>query len=281
MTSPDKPVSSSTKPSSAGAGAKIVDVRLVQRSGRYRIGGATRPAIHHDEGFLGQFPSEQPTVKDRAELAMWRARLEGAEALRPDLADATAAYRHFLDGGGKDRTLSYERYVQNDASGAKTLESLMGDFEYHAEIIGHNRDTFSVTSESYAVGADPVFFPYPATENWQKAIGAHIVWVSADVHVTTDPRDLKDLFQAGVIIHFEDRYNFNPGANDIVTGIPDSANGRFEITGLAHQYTNYATLSRNVTWKEGEGINATVSSSGTDRDSTRRPDDNRRLRNRI
>lgn len=36
--------------------------------------------------------------------------LEGAEALCPDLADTSAAYEHFLDGDGKARPLSYERY---------------------------------------------------------------------------------------------------------------------------------------------------------------------------
>jgi hypothetical protein len=39
---------------------------------------------------------------------------------------------------------------------------------------------------------------------------------------------------------------------DIATGIPDSQNGRFEITGLAQQYMHYGELTRTVTWAEGE-----------------------------
>lgn len=57
-------------------------------------------------------------------------------------------------------------------------------------------------------------------------------------------------FDADVTIHVEDRYNVNLGATDVATGIPDSANGRFEITGLATQYTNHATIIRHVKWNE-------------------------------
>jgi hypothetical protein len=52
-------------------------------------------------------------------------------------------------------------------------------------------------------------------------------------------------------VHAEDRYNFNPGAADIATGTPDGANGRFEQTGLAHQYTNSGSLEREVSWSQG------------------------------
>jgi hypothetical protein len=277
----DPPATSTTAAISANKGAKVVDIRLIDRSGRYHLGLPLHPPIHHDNGFLDQFQPEAPTVADRVALAEWRAKLEGAEAFRPDLADATAAYRHFLDGNGRDRTFSYERYVRDDASGKKTLQSLLNDFEFHAEVIGHNREHFAVTSDAYAIGGDKTFFPYPATENWQKAIGAHYAWISAEVEVRTDPTDLKDVFEATVTVHVEDRYNFNPGMHDIATGVPDSANGRFEITGLAHQYMNYATLVRHVSWKEGDGKPAQADATTVDRNETRRPNDNRRLRNRI
>jgi hypothetical protein len=45
-------------------------------------------------------------------------------------------------------------------------------------------------------------------------------------------------------LHAEDRYNSNPDAADIATGPPDAENGRFEQTGLAHQYMNRTTLGR-------------------------------------
>ena len=274
-----KVAKTTTQPMTTGGGAKVVDVRLVDRSGRYRIGEAVRPNIQHDNGFLGQFAPEKPTATDYLQLAVWRAKLEAAEAIRPDLADATAAYRHFLDGKGADRQINYERYVWSDPSGIKTLQSILDDLKYHATVIGEDREDFDVTSDPYALGNDPAFFPYPASENWQKAIGAHVAWVSAKVGVHTDKVDLQDIFRAEVVVHVEDRYNFNPGANDIATGIPDAANGRFELTGLAHQYMNYATLRRTLQWKEGDGTNA--STSGAPDDRQRRPSDNRRLRNRV
>lgn len=47
-------------------------------------------------------------------------------------------------------------------------------------------------------------------------------------------------------------------AKDIATGIPDSDNGVFEVTGLAKQYDQYAELERHVEWKYG-----TLSAGGT------------------
>lgn len=80
-------------------------------------------------------------------------------------------------------------------------------------------------------------------------------------------------------LHAEDRYNFNPDNEDITTGIPDSANGRFEVTGLGHQYENHSTLRRILTWK---GIELGVTSAtqpGSSR--ARQSADNYRLRNRF
>lgn len=54
-----------------------------------------------------------------------------------------------------------------------------------------------------------------------------------------------------MVLHAEDRYNFNPGAKDIMTGIPDNDNGIFEIAGLAMQYTQTATLERIIEWQYG------------------------------
>ncbi|HMC67466.1 MAG TPA: hypothetical protein VKI65_21200, partial [Gemmataceae bacterium] len=105
---------------------------------------------------------------------------------------------------------------------------------------------FQMTSSAIAVGGKDPRFPYPETENWQKALGAHFIWISALVNATTT-RPLP-LFHMVWTIHAEDRYNFNPGAKDIATGTPDSENGIFEITGLAKQYMNYATLIRDEWW---------------------------------
>jgi hypothetical protein len=265
-------------------------VTLVDASGRYKIGPPARPPIQHDNGHLDAFPKRDATAADRVQYAKWVAMLEGSEALcsgataklvpacgGEDLTDANAAYRHFLFGDGADRTLNYERFLQNDASGQRLVTNLSQDFERHIEIIGKDRLKFSVTSTTYNVGPGGIA-DYPATANWQKAIGGHVIWVSADVTASANAKG-EIIYSADLTIHMEDRYNFNPGQHDVATGIPDSANGRFEITGLAKQYTNYATVKRHISWTEG-AWNA-KSTTGAPTDRQRKPQDSRRLRNRI
>lgn len=153
----------------------------------------------------------------------------------------------------------------------------MQELQRDAEIIGKDPMKFSITSKAFTVSNSGVA-PYPETENWQKAIGAHNLWVSANVSVSANKAGELH-YTADVQIHMEDRYNFNPGQSDIATGIPDSANGMFEITGLAKQYMNYATVRRQITWREGAW--STSSATGAPTNRQRKPNDNRRLRNRI
>ena len=261
----------------AGAAAPQPVASGPDDSGPYHIGPPRPPSIKYDNGFLDQFASREPTIGDRLELLKWRAKLEGGEAIRPDLVDGLAAYRHFLDGDGVDRTFSYERYVENDSSGQTTLRNLIIDAQQNIEVIGQSRTQFSVTSDAYSAGGSDARFPYPATENWQKTIGGHNLWTSADVQVTgTAPNRT---YSMTLTVNVEDRYNFNPGAADIATGIPDSDNGVFEVTGLAHQYMNRSQLTRVVTWGEGDIANTQI--TDTDPSRNRRPGDNRRIRNKI
>jgi len=268
----------------------LAPVSLKDVSGRYRIGPPARPSIPHDNGHLDMYPTSEPTVADRGQFMKWTAMLETSEALcnaqtgsmigmcnGEDLSDANAAYRHFLFGDGKDRTINYERYLRNDPSGSELIHNLLSDFQSHVEIIGKDRVKFSVTSNYYTVGRGGIA-PYPSTANWQKTIGAHFLWVSADVVVSVNAGG-KIFYEADLVIHVEDRYNFNPGSTDVATGIPDSANGRFEVTGLAKQYTNYATVTRATKWEESSSLIAKA--KGTAPGRQRMPSDNRRLRNRL
>jgi hypothetical protein len=135
-----------------------------------------------------------------------------------------------------------------------------------------------MTGTAISVGSGSKF-PYPATENWQKAIGAHVIWLCAKALAE---RQLSGLvrFKLDVTLHAEDMYNFNPGAQDIATGIPDEANGVFELTGLGQQYLNVATLRRHVVWA-GPPDATGVATTGGPRWRDRQPSDNRRLRNRL
>jgi hypothetical protein len=259
----------------------------------YVVGGAVRPLIRHDNGFLDRFSRRPPTVGDRAKFAEWSAFLEGAEAAQGiplvphnDLPDALAAYRHFLYGHGADRTFSYDRYVTGDSSGKVTLDNAVLDFRRGVEDLASGRSatapaSFQVAGSAIPCGSDDpdlgALFPYPMTENWQKAIGAHSIWLSGSVTVGTSGLDRS--FVAQMTLHAEDRYNFNPGAKDIKTGIPDGANGRFEVSGLAQQYMNYSTLIRMVRWKGSTADSPVVTRVANSRD--RKPQDNLRARNRI
>lgn len=258
----------------------------------YKLGPPTRPNIHHDNGFLDQFKMRAPTADDRIKFSKWAGRLELRESAQHlpfvnDLSDALAAYRHFLYGNGKDRMFSYERYVNSDAGGRVTLTNVIADARegaeqlYAANFASKSPVQFQMTSSAIAAGGPNVSLPYPRTENWQKAIGAHNLWISADVQATLSLPGNLPRFTMQMTLHVEDRYNFNPGAHDIATGIPDSENGIFEITGLARQYMNYSTLTRKVEWTGGAGAHAGVRINPADVGRQRQPSDNLRLRNRI
>lgn len=266
-----------------------VKIGLVDQSGRYKIGPPTRPPIKHDNGHLELYKPRAPTLADRAKLAGWIAILEGSEALcnaqtgsitpqcnYEDLSDGNAAYRHFLFGNGADRQFNYERFLQNDPAAKNLIRDLVNDFEFHISIIGKDRVSFMVTSSTYSVQRGGIA-PYPLTANWQKAIGGHVFWVSANVSASAVGD--KIYYDADITIHVEDRFNFNIGAADAATGIPDSANGIFEITGLGKQYMNFSTVTRHVRWEDGSATPTQVTGAPVDRQ--RMPADNRRLRNKI
>jgi hypothetical protein len=268
---------------------------------QYTIGPPTRPNIQHDNGHLslsakdGCFdPSKyrNPTAADYAQRAKWLALLEGGEAGQGTLSlfsdklvlpDALPAYRHFQFGKGKDRVFSYERYVAGDRSGAITLANAIKDAQEGAELIyvsvfrGQSKVHFQMTGTAIEAGYKSSKFPYPATTNWQFAIGGHSIWISAEVDVVAQNNIPQ--FSMVMTLHAEDRYNFDYGKQAIGFGIPDSENGVFEVTRLAHQYMNYGTLQRTVTWTGISSNNTSSSRSDSKRD--RKPSDNRRIRNRV
>jgi hypothetical protein len=225
----------------------------------YRIGPASRPPISHDDGF-SKMPKLSPTPADYASMAKWRYILSGgAEVLRPDLVDAIAAYRHFWNGKRRKKHFDYDRYVANDISGRTTLRNAILDFQHAVqELFGDNSSLrrFLVTGPAIPCGSstgDPYLrshFPYPATENWQKAIGAHYIWLSGEVRVDAPTRASGEhSFEAVMEIHAEDRYNFNPGDKDIASNTKDAVNGRFVQLGWANGYDHFGRLQRHLRWK--------------------------------
>lgn len=160
--------------------------------------------------------------------------------------------------------------------------------------------SFKLETGIIPVGRDGRY-PYPATENWQKAIGAHQIWLELDVTVEvtreqTDPPGVASgsapvctpqgdtvvtylrTFDVDMTLHMEDMYNFNPGMADIATGTPDAENGRFEVTGLGQEYVNFSNLERSFTFDASQvGANpGTTTSVNPDRTPrTARAEDSR------
>ncbi len=257
----------------------------------YTIGPPKRPKITHDNGFLDKFAPTTATFGDKVAYMWWGLKTEAAESVQGvpllphnDLSDALAAYHYFREGTGKDRTISYERYVKNDASGKKTLKSAISEAKEAAYGLYQTRKSSGTTSFDFtgtviAANDKNPAFPYPKTENWQKAIGAHFLWISGTVTVEHKP-PAAPKFDMTFTLHMEDKYNFNPGQADIATGIPDDANGRFELTGQAKGYLNVATLSRRVQWAGMPGKQVhTVTNAPKSRQ--RKPQENRRIRNKL
>lgn len=80
-------------------------------------------------------------------------------------------------------------------------------------------------------------------------------------------------------LNAEDRYNFNPGMKDLSTGIDDNENGKFERTGLGHQFVSYSSLQRYLRWT---GLDLGVELSARPHTTRlRQPSNSRRMRNRI
>ena len=212
----------------------------------YYRGEAVRPRIDHDNGVLDKYEMRDSTFVERLKYSAWFFAALKALELCPELQDAVLNYLHFLRASGSDRSFNYDRYIASDKAGAKTLEKMIRQAQIWAQRLANGKaGEFEMTSS--AVEADD----YPETENWQKALGGHSLWGSAKVTATVGS-DGKKHFTMRFVLHAEDRYNFNPGEQDVAMGIADAENGVFEVTGLAKQFTQYGESTRVVEWTEGK-----------------------------
>ncbi|WP_394838094.1 hypothetical protein LVJ94_14380 [Pendulispora rubella] len=103
---------------------------------------------------------------------------------------------------------------------------------------------------------DSARYPYPATENWQKSVGGFTIWMDATVAVQMDPTVGTRHFTIDLTVHGADRYNFDPRKKDMGSGTPDAVNGRFEVSGLGHEFMQYGTLKRAISFTVGLRHNA-------------------------
>jgi hypothetical protein len=230
-------------------------------------GKPRRPDIRHDHGFLDDGKGnldptkrQAPTDEDRARKQGWGLILALSIRTKPDLKDANAAYQHFLvDNNGTTRTLNYEGFLTDDDNGKIVLQSAIDDAragvldvfdkKFPTPATSARRDQLQVTSSQVLVGTIPLNlrYPYPRTENWQKTIGGHVLWLSADAVVDSKPESNARTVAIILTLHAEDKYNFVPGGGDS-RGIADTENGRFEVTGLGTEFLHTGTTTRNISF---------------------------------
>jgi hypothetical protein len=205
----------------------------------YRVGAPSEPAVQFDEDFV--YDSAQATRGDYLSAIEWRAKLAGAQTLRPDLADATRAYAHYWSNSGETLRVDYARAYRSDSGVRSNVDTEVARTAAAVDAMaaGQGTGTFSVTGPARPAGA------YPSTENWQKAIGGYQQWSSADVTVNGNQVSMR------VTVHMMDRYNFNRGQADIASGAPDNANGRFTELGWARPFDTRGDITRTVTWTLG------------------------------
>lgn len=194
-----------------------------------------------------------PSWGDWTAYARWRGLLEAAEVAQsfpwtPFLIDATAAYRHFLEGHGRTRRIDYERFITGDPNGRRVLAVLKWDLRSEIEYwVDSGLEDFAFRSREVISVRDGGRYPYPATENWQKTLGGHFIWVDGRAH-----REGMGGYACDVRVHVEDRYDFNPGDEDIATGISDAENGRLSLSGLGNPYLTRGLIHRHLRWKKGD-----------------------------
>jgi hypothetical protein len=218
-----------------------------------------KPKFNYDNGFLGAVPeigyvpkSREAGVGDYLSYTWWGAKLAGSYVFRWGSAswtlyDANKAYYHFRNGEGSKYYFNLSKYFENDASGQITKANAIDIAKESASILLPHAGSIPMVSQGFSGGSgDDARFPYPATENWQKAIGAYNFWMNAEVKA----EEVNGFLHYTMTLTFnaEDKYNFNPGQEDIATGTPDSANGNFELTSLGHQFMQYGLYTEVIKW---------------------------------
>jgi hypothetical protein len=206
-------------------------------------GDYKRPKIIHDNGHLDGGTPRDATIGDYISEAWW---VTKSTVAIPFLENGTDAYNHFQGATGADANFDLNEYLHSDDSGVK----MRGNVEILVVAAAKdlvNSNYFKIQSGLFTVSEDSYRFPYPETEDWQKAVGGFSFYVTAEIRGSTREDGLYQ-FIAEYTIHAEDRYNFNPGQKDIKTKEPDSTNGKFELTGHGKQFMQYGTFTKKISW---------------------------------
>lgn len=213
------------------------DPNAPKTSSGYQIGPPRKPDITWDEDYV--WGSEKPTMDDHLAYAQWWLKGQGAGLLWDDGA---AMYRHYLGNSGKDVTYDLGEAYREDSGIAKSVKA-----EIAATAAGVDELVRSTGQTKFQVtGPATSNSDNPTTENWQKAIGGHQQWSSANVTGRERPgQDGGHRARGGLL-------QLQQGQADIGSGTADDVNGRFTTVGLAKPFASHGTLTTTITWPVGE-----------------------------
>ena len=200
-------------------------------------------------------PNAVATKEDEESWKKWN-NMAFYSGFVPWLQDASKAYKHYLENTGTEMKIDYERAYNED----KVIRSIIDDEILKMQTVvkwlydDQWGTDFRITGEMVSV-------PNGDSENWQKTIGAHQTFGVGDVIINENT----GIATMRVTFYMEDMYNFNPGAADIATGIPDDENGRFSELGWAKEFKTYGSLEKTVTWQLFTPVGATAKKKGNGR----------------
>lgn len=197
--------------------------------------------IEYDNNFRHGSKKGQETMKDRANWAKWKLALEAARAAKH--YEAANCYEHFRDNTGTPMTIDYEKGYRDDAGIRNHVNGeINGSLQAANEAVKAGHSGITLHSPMHTVER----VNYPQTENWRWAIGGHTTFTETNVQIEGD------IVTATVTVHARDRWNFNAGDSDPISGTPDDVNGRFEELGWAQSFETSGSMTQTYTWKVGE-----------------------------
>ena len=202
----------------------------------FHKGDPKRPRWEESYGDYDNFypydPNEKPTWKDYVSWGIWS--MAPAYELLEYVPDGMKAYEHYRGGSGEPLHIDYEKAYKEDKIIAKYVDAYVNKTNAAIQemMAKGEKPPFSITSELLPVPENP------ATENWQKTVGKHYVWISSTITQNED-----GTYHISTCVHELDRYNFNKGDADIKTGISDAQNGRFETLGWAKSVDTYGEIN--------------------------------------
>ncbi|MFT4011186.1 MAG: hypothetical protein QM655_14205 [Nocardioidaceae bacterium] len=202
---------------------------------RYVLGRPTRP--HFDAHDQFKYNSKKPTAQDYRDWAKWKAILAAGRAIGLD--DGTDMYAHYQSNKGTPKWFDYAEGYREDATIKKAVDAEIAEAAAAADRYARSgHSSFSITGDGRTV-------PQVSTNNWQRTIGSYQQWSHSNVRVEGN-RVVMD-----VTVEAADRYNFNRNQQDVGSGLPDNANGRFAELGWAKPFDTHGSITKTVSWEIG------------------------------